>query len=98
MGGQSNTHAKIDVGESVGNGVGAVTKLLRALRHGAGTATAAGITTPISDGDLGEGEDLIVVWRDDELLNMLSRRARTSIVSRYLRCVSRSQLVELLLT
>lgn len=36
MGGQSNMHAKIDLGESIRNGVGAVTKLLRALRHGTG--------------------------------------------------------------
>ena len=50
MGGQSNMQAKTDLGESIGNGVGMMTKLLHALRHGAGGATAAGTTTPISDG------------------------------------------------
>jgi hypothetical protein len=63
--------AKSDFSESVGNGKSGDDQLLRALRHGADVATAAGTPTPISDGHFGEGEDLIMVWMDDELLNAL---------------------------
>ncbi|MFZ0873364.1 MAG: hypothetical protein WAN20_02245 [Pseudonocardiaceae bacterium] len=61
--------AKLGLGESVGHRGSGSDRLLRALWHGAGVTTA----TPITDGDLGKGEDLIVVWRDDELLNAIGR-------------------------
>lgn len=73
MGGQSNVSAKFDRGELVKLRCRCGDKLLHALRHGAGVATAAVIVNPIGDDDFGEGGDLIAVWRDDELLNALSR-------------------------
>ena len=64
--------AKFSVGESVGHRKSGGDRPLHALGHSAGVTTAA----PITDGDFGEGEDLIVVWRDDELLNALGRMSQ----------------------
>ncbi len=69
--GRDHMSAHFGLGESVGYGKSGGDRLLHDLRYGAGPATAAGIAIPNSDGDFGEGEDLIVVWRDDELLNAL---------------------------
>jgi hypothetical protein len=66
-------HAKKDLGESIGNGVGAMTKLLHALRRG---ATAVETTTLISDRGCTRARALIVVWMDDELLNVRSRTGK----------------------
>lgn len=72
-------------------------KPLHALWHGAGLVTAAVIATPISDSDVGEGEDLIAVWRDDELLNALGGMKDVDGVSAPCDVSADRQLAELLL-
>jgi hypothetical protein len=64
-----------------------------------GVATAAGIATAISDGNVGEGEGLSVVWRDDELLSALGRMSRNvASISVAFDVSADRQLVDLLLT
>ena len=72
-------------------------KLMHALWHGAGLVTAGVIATPISDSDVGEGEGLIAVWRDDELLNALGRMKDVDSVPVPFDASADRQLVELLL-
>ena len=72
-------------------------KLMHAHWHGAGLVTAGVIATPISDSDVSEGEDLIVVWRDDELLNALGRMKDIDSVPVPFDVSADRQLVELLL-
>jgi hypothetical protein len=72
---------------------------LHALQHGAGVAIAARIGTSISDGDFGDDEDVIVVWRDDELLNALGRMSEElDSVPVHFDVSADRQLVELLLS
>lgn len=70
---------------------------MHALWHGAGLVTAGVIAAPISDRDVGEGEDLIAVWRDDELLNALGRIKDVDSVPVPFDVSADRQLVELLL-
>jgi hypothetical protein len=53
-----------------------MTKLLHALRHGRRRRCRCRDHHPDQRWRLGEGEDLIMVWRDHELLNMLSRTGK----------------------
>lgn len=72
---------------------------LHPLQHSAGVAIAARIGTPISDGDFGDDEDVIVVWRDDELLNALGRMSEElDSVPVHFDVSADRQLVELLLS
>src|SRR5918998_5863301 len=84
-------------GELVKMGGLCVHKPLHALWHGAGLVTAAVIATPISDSDVGEGEGLIAVWRNDELLNALGGMKDVDGVSAPCDVSADRQLAELLL-
>jgi hypothetical protein len=65
--GRGHIRARFSLGESIRDRKSGGARLPRALGHSAGVTTA----TPSTDGAFGEGEDLIVVWGDDELLNAL---------------------------
>lgn len=89
--------AKFNLGELVKVGSQCGDELLHALWHGAGLVTAAVTATPISDSDVGEGEDLIAVRRDDELLNAFGRMKEVDSVPAPCDVSADRQLAELLL-
>jgi hypothetical protein len=74
--GRGHMSAKSDLDWSIGNRRSGSDRLLHAFLRSGNVATAARIASPITDGDFREGEDLIVVWRDDELLNAVGRMSQ----------------------